>query len=193
MQLVWDSQAKRSLFAFDRKALKRLVDKQASAIRFHLRSFEIVAIGGFFVLALLVASEPFFEKKEYFQYYEAAGFLFFAGVMFSRARRRAKREARFPDTLVGEVDLAIWRLESLISQLKEYSWLAVAPLLVMWLVRAVFQLADKPLWLQIFWPSFLFAMPFLYRLMIREKHQPQLTNLTALRRKLRESEDATDC
>lgn len=189
MQVVWDAQEKRSLFAFDRGELKRVVDKQAAAVRFHLRSFEIVTIGGFLVVALLVAAEPFFEKHEYFQYYEAAGFLFFSGLMFWRARQRSKREVRFPETLLGEVDLAIWRLQSLISRMKEYTWLAVAPMLVMWLVRTVFDLAQKPLWLQIFWPTFLLAIPFLYRLAISNKHQPQLNNLEALKEKLRETEN----
>ncbi|MDQ8187381.1 hypothetical protein [Pelagicoccus sp. SDUM812002] len=36
MQVIWDAQEKRSLFAFDRVGLKRLVDKQASAVRFSL-------------------------------------------------------------------------------------------------------------------------------------------------------------
>lgn len=189
MQVIWDAQTKRSLFAFDREGIRRVVDKQASAIHFHLRSFEIVTISSFFILALVVASEPFFEKHEYFQYYEAAGFLIISALMFFRARQRSKEEARFADTLIGEVDLAIWRLESIISRLKDYTWLAIAPLLLVWLVRVVFELSSKPLWLQIGWPLFLLATPFIFRTAVRGKHQPQLENLLALRKSLRESEE----
>ena len=183
-QMIWNEENERSMFAIDREALRKLVDQEAKSIRFGLRSFEKTTIASFFILSLVVGSEPLFEGHDYYQYYEAAIFFVVSVIMFFRCRSRAACEADFGSSLVEEVNLAIWRQESLIARLKEYAWFAITPMLGMWFVRTFFQLAAKPLWLQVGWPIALISIPFFFHLAIKKKHLPRLNSLMDLRETL---------
>ncbi|MDQ8203533.1 hypothetical protein [Pelagicoccus sp. SDUM812003] len=187
-QMIWDEQEKDSLFAIDRAALSELVGKAGRKARLDLRAFEYVTMLSILGIAIAVASEPFFEKHEYFQYYEAALFLAAAVAMFVRHRQRAREEARFDTSLCGEVDLTIWRLESLAMRLREYCWIALTPMILTGLVRIVFQLASKPLWLQLAWAALMVLTPIGMHKIAREKVQPQLRSMKALRETLRGGE-----
>ena len=87
LQTVWDAQKGQTLFAIDKDALRRLVEKDAVAIRRDLKTLELAAIAALVVLGVASLIDTFFNGDEYFQLWGVAFDFAAAGYLWTRRRK----------------------------------------------------------------------------------------------------------
>ncbi len=107
MQVLWDSQRERPLYAFDSDALARLIGRQSRKISCTVRFVERMMIAGTLALAGFLAFEPLVRGTDRHQLPGALLFLASSAYLATRALRRRRGEQRFESTLLGDLDRTI--------------------------------------------------------------------------------------
>ncbi len=189
MQLIWDEQNKRTMFAFDREALERVVAKEGRAIRFELSSLEFAAVFGMLGSAVVTASETLSEGKEYFQLGEAGVMIVLAVWIYLGRRQAESRAKRIGEGILGEVDRSVLRTERLIGLWRwcvaGFWFISLSSVLIRRVVYRTFEHAEIKVILAIVGPTLLYL--FVRRLR-KKVHEPRLTSLGILRGKLAKAE-----
>jgi hypothetical protein len=184
MQLIWDEQKERRMYALDMDALHDAVKRRARRIS---RGVEAMEIGMIFIsifVALFLASEPLLEGTDPEQYISAAIFLgVLAYLVGGRVRRRA-RDRGFEPSLRGDLDRAIAQVDYHIMRIRTMPLWFCLPAFTTIAISFAFATKDKPWWT---WPLVLAAFPlsiYVARLELRCSHLPMKRDLEALRAKL---------
>lgn len=188
MQLVWDTQKERRLFAFDQAAMERVVAREARAIRLDLKTLELSFIVVVVVLAVGATLDTLLQRGEYFQLFGAAVGLTAAGWVWRRRTQRANREeaARRQAGLAGEIELALVRVRAALQASRDMAiYFTITILLGVGVRIAIYDFASSETKLILG----LVGIVFLNTTLAWERnhiHRPRLQNLEALRAKLDE-------
>ena len=184
MQLIWDEQKERRMFALDMDALHRCVKQRARRVARGIEAMEVGMIVISIVLALVLAREPLLEGTDRAQVLSAALLLGVAVyIVVGRLRRRA-RERRFEPNLRGDLERAIAQVDYHIRRVRTFPLWFFLPSLLTVLIGFISASEAKPTWV---WLLVLGAFPlgiYVSRLELKCTHLPMKRELEALRAKL---------
>lgn len=124
IRAIWDSQSERRVFTVEAEALSRAVRRRSSRLRWAVtfEEFLLVAICIFFP-----AINGFYSGEHA---YETVGAVVFAGValfMLWHRFQRIRRERGFDDTMLGELERAIHRVDCQIWRARHFAWWFLLP------------------------------------------------------------------
>ena len=184
LKVIWDSQNHEPLYAIDRKAMHARIKSEGREIEFCLNMFEIISVAILLGLGLAVGLEPLIDGRDYHQFIDATFYLA-AGTYLARELRRRKRaEAKFEDSLLGDLDRAIFQVEVQIRRFKVFPWIVLGPMVALSLLKLPLYHDTKPLWL---WPITLGMLLVTFHSLrheLKQKKEPHRQSLQTLRAKL---------
>lgn len=184
MQVIWDSQKERPMYALDLNALHASVKRKGRRIAWNVNAFELGLTAISVVTATILAAEPILEGTDLHKLFGAGLMLAVAAyVLVGRVRRRA-RERDTGSSLVGDLEHAISQVDYLIARVRTFQWWFILPAFLFIALKFALAYDTKPAWV---WLSFLLIMALGYsmaRLELRCLHLPKKRDLEALRAKL---------
>lgn len=186
MQIVWDEQKQRSMYALDLEALHEGVRRSGRRIARGVDAMEIGMLILSLGMAAFFAAEPLLEGTHRHQYLSAGILLAVAAYLVAGRLRRHARELRFESNLLGDIDRAIAQVDYHIRRIRTLPLWFFAPLLLILVVSFVSAPAGKPVWA---WLIVLVAFPlgtYVARLELNCTHLPRKRELESLRAKLTE-------
>lgn len=184
LKVIWDSQNKEPLYAIDRKAMHSRVKSEGKAVQFCLNMFEIMSLIILFGLGLAVGLEPVLEGHDYHQFIDTAVYFAAGAYLAKELRRRKRAEKKFDDSLLGDLDRAIFQVGVQIQRFKVFPWIVLGPMVALTLLKLPLYYDTKPLWL---WPLTLGSIVFTIvslRHELKHKQEPRKQSLLTLRAKL---------
>jgi len=119
MQTIWDTQKNEKLYAFDQGALQRIVDKDSRAITRDLKCLELAAIAALIGIGIVTLIDTFFNGDEYFQLVGVGIEFVAAGILWLRRRQRESSLTSESTGLIGDLDIAIKRVQATIQRGRE--------------------------------------------------------------------------
>ena len=184
MKVIWDTQNEEPLYAFDEAALHQSVRKKARGFKRLVVFFEavmmVVALGG----SVLYVIEPLRDGQDYHRFVSAAIFLAAATHFFIGIRRRWQRETGFDQSLLRDLNKALWQVDYHISRSRAIRWWFIFPCVLGISIDFVFRLDFRLVWI---WLLFLLLMAVAtwgIEKEIRCLYLPKKRRLEALRDKL---------
>ena len=128
MKIIWDSQNEETLYAINERALYAQIKRKGKSITRTLHRFELImvvvnlAVGGWFLFDTFQDNDPLYE------YAIPAVYLAFAVIVIIWRRIRRQEEVTFAQTMLGELDKAIWQINYLIKRSYELMLWYLLPL-----------------------------------------------------------------
>ena len=142
MQVIWNSESQEKLFAINETALYSYIKRRGKAVNRVLQRFELIMFGANLIVSIVLLVDGIQDNHQSYEYILPA--LYFAFSIYSLVRgfARRKEEVHFEQTMVGELDKAIWRIDYLIAQSRSILLWYLLPLIV---VFSVLMLIDRNL------------------------------------------------
>ena len=185
MQVLWNSQSQEKLFAINESALHDTIKRKGRKIDNLLQMaewFMIIVNLGVGVYLLMDGLRDYDMMIEYLM---PAMYLAFAVFLLYRRIVRRQNEVHFEQTMMGDLDKAIWQVDYLIAQGRNMVLWYLLPLLVAALVVITLNSGDfwRWSWMILLVPATYFASNW----ETRKVYLPKKRELEALREKLTES------
>ena len=182
MQVIWNSQNQERLFAIDEEALYAYIKRKGRSTNHLLQNFEAIMILGNLFVGILLVTEGFRDHDQLYKYILPIMFLLFSAVALIRRFWRHQEEVHFEQTMVGELDKAIWRINYLIRQGRSMMlWYALPVILALSILMV---LDSKPIWAWFFLLILGLLAYFAGRWEINKCYVPKKRRLESLREKL---------
>lgn len=179
MKVIWDSQSNQKLYAINEDALFDQIKRKGRSVARMLNFFDLMMFGMNFAVGILLVVNARGDNEPIYHY--APPVLYFAFSLFSFFRRRVRKqeEVRFDQTVVGELEKAIWQIDYLIAQGRSMILWYVSPLALVF--SATMLLDGKLMWALIF-PIFLIVFSYFGgQWELRKWHLPKKRSLESLR------------
>ncbi len=188
IQLIWDKQNAKTLYAFDATAFEAEVIAKSESLRRRFSFCELTLASIFGATGLLTISEPLIENKDSFQYLTGSLYLVVALAIGTHWWRRNSLP-QFDQSLRQIVDGMIGQIESHIRFLN-WSWLWLGlPYVIVVGISFAYQWDGKPAWL---WLLSIAGLPLSMWMTLRDiprVHRPKITELKSLRATLSEANE----
>ncbi len=184
MQVIWDSQAQRRVYAIDQEGLHKFVRKRSRTLgrESNAEEFGMLAICASLVISL--GLEPLLNGTDLHQYAGSALFALVGLHMWLSRRKRLRTEQSFDETLTGDLSRAIYRVESRIRLTRNFVWWFLAPAGIVFLLACIFS-EDGKSWEDFAWVAGGFLLSFiLVEIGLRCSIAPAARQLYGLRDKL---------
>jgi hypothetical protein len=181
MQVVWDEQKERRLYALDLDALHESVRRRGRGIARGVEMMELGMIVPSLVTVAIIAAKSKLALD--LRSLVLAMMLAVAAYLLAGRLRRRARERRFEPNLRGDIELAISQLEYHIRRIRTFPLWFCAPMLAAVLAALLSSQPAKPLWAMLL---ALGAFPFVIYVTRLELRclLPRKRELEALRAKL---------
>jgi len=114
MQEIWNSQDDEQLFAVNQEALHQTIRRKSHSAARWLEFLEWLLIGVNLTAAFFLAYHAFQEGGAMFQYAVAAMYTAYGLYALVRRLNRRQVEMRFEETVLGELNKALWQVDQLI-------------------------------------------------------------------------------
>lgn len=187
LQVIWNSQNNEKMYAVNENALHAYIQRKGRSIEHTLNFFEFVLIGVNLLVGIWLTIESLDNTNPSPQSILAVFYLVFAVYGFIRHLIRRDEEKPFDQTILGELDKALWRVDYLIRQGRVVIVWYLLPLALILGVMSVF---DNRLLLAFGMMVVVTVATYLgYRWELRKIHQPKKHNLETLREKLTAQEN----
>ena len=144
MQVIWNSQNNEKLFAINEAALHKQIRRKSGSVNHLLTFFEGMMVLGNLVAGGLLMVDAIMGDGSTFQFVIAAVYLSYAVFAVIRRLWRRRVEVRFEETIVGELDKALWQIDYHIRQARSIAWWYLLPLALV--VSVNFFLTGKLIW-----------------------------------------------
>ncbi len=182
MQIIWDRQTDEKMYAIDESALHAQIKAKSQSIERKVDLFEWIMIGVNLIVAIVLVIDAVRDMNLWFEYLPAAAYLGFAVYSVYRRLARRRDEIHFDETMLGELDKAIWRINYLITQTRTIIFWYLVPLMLVFALTAVL---NARLWWAIGLPLALLPLTYLAsRWEIRRFYLPKKKAMESLREKL---------
>jgi len=186
MQVIWDSQNERKMYALDTEGLHDKVRRRSRKLGRSVAFEEFGMILICLFIAWNQASGPLLEGTDQYQYIGAALFVGVAAYSLRGRLRRLQHERAFDSTLLGDLNRAIYRLNGLVRRSRTFIWWFMLPAAVLVSISFSQEYDSEPIW-----PWFFVALSFVAgyavtQLGLRCSHLPARRDLEALKAKLSE-------
>jgi hypothetical protein len=187
MQAIWDEQNEETLYAINEAALHEQIKQKSKSAERKLDFFEWVMIGVNFIVAIILTIDAVIDGEALYYFMLPATYLGFSVVGLVRRLLRQKEEVQFDQTMLGELDKAIWQLSYLIEQGRKIIVWYLLPLMIV--ASLVMVLNSKPWWAL---GMIVVLLPLSYfggRWEVNKFYRPKKEALEALRKTLIDSDD----
>ncbi len=116
MQVIWNSQNNEKLYAINEAALYEKIKRKGKSVNRLLESSQLVMIGVNLLVGIFLMIDAWRDNGQGYEYILPAMYLAYSigAVVFRLVRR--KEQVRFEETMLGELDKAIWQADYLIKQ-----------------------------------------------------------------------------
>jgi len=121
IQTIWDNQRNETLYAIDKKALKRLVEKESIAAFRNLKCLELSAIGALIFSGFVSFWDTLSNNDEYFQLIGGTIAFIAAGWLWIRRRKREAQSDNEPNSLIECLNQAIAASEATIQRGRDFA------------------------------------------------------------------------
>ena len=155
MKVLWDSQKEEPLYAINRDTLHRSIRSEGRSIHRVLNIFEIMSMLILLVMGFAVGLEPTLEGHDVHQFIDAAIYIGTGLYLAAELLRRKKEQQAYPNTLVGDLDRAIFHMKVQIKRYQMFPWIVLGPMTLIMMLKLPFYYDSKPLWL---WPMSLLCL-----------------------------------
>lgn len=116
MQVIWNSQNNEKLYAINEAALYEQIKRKGKSVDRLLEMSQLVMIAVNLFVGIFLIIDAWRDNGELYEYILPAMYLaYFIGAIVFRLVRR-KEQVRFEETMLGELDKAIWQADYLIKQ-----------------------------------------------------------------------------
>lgn len=138
MKVIWDSQNEEKLYAINEDALYAQIKRKGKSVNRSLQRFEMVMIGVnvLVAIALIVAEFPY--DGDLYGFLLPNIYIAYAVLAIILRRARPQQERLFAQSMIGELDKAIWRANYLIKRSRELIWWYLLPLTILTAVEIFF-------------------------------------------------------
>ena len=184
MKVVWDSQEGKRMYAVDEAALHAMVRRRGRSIARCVIWFELVGVLGALLLGAAILSEPLFERHDYHQIPGGLMWLMVSVYLLMGRLKRLRSERGFDDSLRGDLDKAIARIDYQVDRLRMFVWWYVLPIVAGSVFSFVWLYGKKPVWI---WPALVVCLVVGWlemRYKVRHRYLPRKRELEGLREKL---------
>jgi hypothetical protein len=187
-QVIWNNQTNEKMYAINEDALHAYIKRKGQHIRRNLNFSEFIYIGVNLLVGIWLTIQSLDNNNPSTQSILAVFYLAFAVFSFIRRLIRRNEEKPFDQTIVGELDKAIWRVDYLMRQGKNAIIWYLIPLAV---ILGVMSLLDTRglLWAFGLMVVTIVATYFEYQWENKKINLPNKRNLEALREKLTAKEN----
>ena len=183
LQTIWESQNDENLYRINKEALYAQIKQKSQTVSHKLNLLELGMFVGNLIVGLILLADVLKEDSQTYEYALPAMYLAFSVfALVRRLSRRKKEEVRFEQTVLGEIDKAIWQVNYLIQQGRSMMVWYILPLI--FVLSITLFLNGKPL----------FALPFIFILIpasyfggrweINKWYMPKKRDLESLRERL---------
>lgn len=187
LQVIWNSQNNEKMYVINENVLYTYIKQKGKSINNLLKFFEFMLVGTNLVVGIWLTIESLDNSPLSNQLILAVFYLAFAVYGLIRKLMRRNEEKPFSDTMVGELDKAIWRVDYLMQQsLNIIVWYLV-PLILIFGVMTIFDT-------RLLFPTVMLLIVtvvsyFAHRWEFNKFHLPKKHNLEMLREKLTAQEN----
>ena len=144
MQEIWNNQSNENIYAINEEALQAYVMRKGKSVTRSLNMYEMGMVAVNFIVGIFLIVDALNGSEQVFRFVVPSLYLAFSLIAVVRSLARRREIVRFEETVVGELDKAIWQINYLIAQTKSMWWWYVLPLL---LVTSIFLIInEKILW-----------------------------------------------
>ena len=188
LQVIWNNQSHEKMYAINENMLHNYIKQKGQSIKHTLNLFEFILIGVNLLVGVWLTIESLDNNNPSTQSILAVFYLAFAIYGFIRRLIRQNEEKPFDQTVLGELDKAIWRVDYLMQQGKNVIIWYLIPLALILGIMSFFD--TNRLLLAFGMMVIVTAATYLgYRWENKKFHEPNKNNLEILREKLTASED----
>ncbi len=188
IQLIWDEQNAKTLYAFNEEAFEAEVIEKHESLRRRFSFCELTLALIFGCTGALTISEPLLENTDHFQYFTGSLYLLVSVAIGIHWKRRQSL-VEFDRSLVQIVDGMIEQIESHIRFLSwAWLWLALPYAIVVGLAF-ILHGDGKPAWL---WFLSLLGLPLSLWMTLRDIpriHRPKIAELHHFKKTLLEADE----
>ncbi len=179
MQVIWNAQNEERLYAIDETALAAQITRRSRWLDRKLTLIDWIMIGVNLGVGIVLLIDGLQGDDPVVQYLMPAAYLAFFVIAIARRLLRRQDEKQFEDTMLGELDRAIWRVDYLITQGRSLVLWYLLPLLLLFGIVAYRN--EKLLWAV---ALFVILLPITYvagRWEVNRFYLPKKRSLEALR------------
>ena len=116
MQVIWNNQNNERLYVINEAALYEQIKRKGKSVNRLLELSEIVMIAVNLIVGIFLLIDTFNDNDPTYEYLLPAMYIaYFIGALIFRSTRR-KEQVRFEETMLGELEKAIWQADYLIKQ-----------------------------------------------------------------------------
>lgn len=179
MKMIWDTQNDEPLYAINQEALHRKVRGKVRHVRFAVTFFEWAMLASSLVVGVILLADAIQDGTTWPQYLAAGIFIAIGLNVWRMRRRRQRQEEKFENSLLGDLDRSISRIDYTISRMRSLLWWYILPFVA---ATAITLYASG----QSYWLLGLVVLVFGLSLVggeweIRKKNLPQKRELQAVR------------
>ena len=179
LKVIWKNDE--PLYAINREALHARVRNQGQVISKCVNAVEVIMLATFFILAIVVGSEPLLEGHDWHQLLDAIVYLIVAAYLSAGFLQRRRRERQFDPSLRGDLDKAISQLDHHIQRWRSLQWWCLLPLTITTFVHFLLKYDSKPPWIWLMVVGGLSVTFIACRWEVRQKLLPKKRDLESLR------------
>jgi hypothetical protein len=182
MQIIWNTQNDENLYAINETALHAQIKRKGQSIERKLTWIETIMIAVNLIVGIVLTLDTLADNDQALQFIFPVLYLAYSFYALYRRLVRRKGVVRFDDTMLGELDKALWKTNYLIRQ----SWSMILwYLLPLLLTFSIFAFINAKLaWAAAMMFVLLPATTFATRWEINKFYLPKKRALEALRAKL---------
>lgn len=182
LQVIWNSQNDEKMYVINESAIHAYIKRKGQSIKNILNFFEFVLIGVNLFVGIWLTVESLDNNNPSPQSILAVFYLAFAVYGLIRRFFRRNEEKPFDQTILGELDKAIWRIDYLMRQGRTVMGWYLLPLA---LILGVMSFFDTRLFSTFgMMLAVIVATYFGYRWEYKKIYLPKKHNLESLREKL---------
>ncbi len=144
MKVIWDNQNNEKLYAVNEDALYTQIKNKGRSVNRLMNFVEMMMIAVNFGVGLVLFADAWTDGGSEFRYVMPILYILFSFYGLYRRITRRQEEVRFDQTIIGELDKAIWQIDYLIAQGRSIIFWYVLPLALAFSVVMI--LDGKLLW-----------------------------------------------
>lgn len=183
MKVIWNSDNQEKLYAINEDALYSYIKRKGHSVNRTLEIIEFLMMVVNLGVGIVLFVDMVRGNGQLYEYILPAMYLAYTIYFFIRRLTRRQEAARFEETMVGEVDKALWQIDYLIKQSQGLVVWYLVPIMLVAAVTLFFS-ASNPLWALAVLVVLVPAAYFGGRKEIVKCYLPKKRELEALRAKL---------
>ncbi len=143
MKIIWDSQNEEKLYAINESALYAQIKRKGKSVTRTLQRFEVIMVAANLAVGIGLIAVTFMKNAAAYEYATPAVYLAYAILALVWRHTRRQEDVSFEETMLGELDKAIWQINYLIKRSRELILWYLLPLAL--LIGGMMLYEGKPL------------------------------------------------